>query len=71
MLLDVLMSLGRLPNENLSSLYRCQTNPEYDPGRCFAFVHDLGDVEASYPVPNGTLDVIVLIFVLSALHPNK
>ncbi|XP_029293490.1 tRNA N(3)-cytidine methyltransferase METTL2 [Cottoperca gobio] len=46
-------------------------NPEYDPERCFAFVHDLSDVEANYPVPDGTLDVIVLIFVLSALHPNK
>ncbi|XP_029014193.1 tRNA N(3)-methylcytidine methyltransferase METTL2 [Betta splendens] len=48
-----------------------KTNPESDPGRCFAFVHDLSDVEANYPVPDGTLDVIVLIFVLSALHPNK
>lgn len=48
-----------------------QTNPEYDPGRCLAFVHDLSDVEANYPVPDGTLDVIVLIFVLSALHPDK
>ena len=48
-----------------------QTNPEYDPERCFAFVHDLSDVEANYPVPDGTLDVIVLIFVLSALHPDK
>lgn len=48
-----------------------QTNPEYDPGRCFAFVHDLSDVGANYPIPDGTLDVIVLIFVLSALHPNK
>nr|XP_033501684.1 tRNA N(3)-methylcytidine methyltransferase METTL2 isoform X2 [Epinephelus lanceolatus] len=48
-----------------------KTNPEYDPGRCFAFVHDLSDVEANYPIPDGTLDVIVLIFVLSALHPNK
>ncbi|XP_037333405.2 tRNA N(3)-methylcytidine methyltransferase METTL2 [Pungitius pungitius] len=48
-----------------------KTNPEYDPQRCFAFVHDLSDVEADYPVPEGTLDVIVLIFVLSALHPNK
>lgn len=53
------------------SLSCCQTNPEYNPGRCFAFVHDLGDVEADYPISNGTLDVIVLIFVLSALHPNK
>ncbi|KAK7940095.1 hypothetical protein WMY93_003421 [Mugilogobius chulae] len=48
-----------------------KTNPEYDPGRCFAFVHDLSDVEANYPIPDGTLDVLVLIFVLSALHPNK
>uniref|UniRef100_A0A3Q3XFE0 tRNA N(3)-cytidine methyltransferase n=1 Tax=Mola mola TaxID=94237 RepID=A0A3Q3XFE0_MOLML len=48
-----------------------KTNPEYDPERCFAFVHDLSDVEANYPIPNATLDVIVLIFVLSALHPNK
>uniref|UniRef100_A0A665U259 tRNA N(3)-cytidine methyltransferase n=1 Tax=Echeneis naucrates TaxID=173247 RepID=A0A665U259_ECHNA len=48
-----------------------KTNPEFDPERCFAFVHDLSDVEANYPVPEGTLDVIVLIFVLSALHPNK
>ncbi|XP_029998282.1 tRNA N(3)-cytidine methyltransferase METTL2 [Sphaeramia orbicularis] len=48
-----------------------KTNPEYDPGRCFAFVHDLSDVEANYPIPDGSLDVLVLIFVLSALHPNK
>nr|XP_020463050.1 methyltransferase-like protein 2-A [Monopterus albus] len=48
-----------------------KTNPDYNPERCFAFVHDLSDVEASYPIPDGTLDVIVLIFVLSALHPNK
>ncbi|CAN9505423.1 unnamed protein product [Ophioblennius macclurei] len=48
-----------------------KTNPEYDPGRCFAFVHDLSDVDANYPVPDGTLDVVVLIFVLSALHPDK
>ncbi|KAM7387322.1 hypothetical protein PAMA_009782 [Pampus argenteus] len=48
-----------------------KTNPEYDHGRCFAFVHDLSDEEADYPVPDASLDVIVLIFVLSALHPDK
>ncbi|KAI4822831.1 hypothetical protein KUCAC02_008356 [Chaenocephalus aceratus] len=48
-----------------------KSNPEYDPERCFAFVHDLSDVEANCPVPDGTLDVIVLIFVFSALHPDK
>uniref|UniRef100_A0A8C5DZ97 tRNA N(3)-cytidine methyltransferase n=1 Tax=Gouania willdenowi TaxID=441366 RepID=A0A8C5DZ97_GOUWI len=48
-----------------------KANPDYDPGRCLAFVHDLSDVEANYPFPDETLDVIVLIFVLSALHPDK
>lgn len=28
-------------------------------------------LDADYPIPDGTLDVIVLIFVLSALHPDK
>lgn len=48
-----------------------QTNADYDPGRCFAFVHDMSALDADYPIPDGTLDVIVLIFVLSALHPDK
>ncbi|XP_055242936.1 tRNA N(3)-cytidine methyltransferase METTL2A [Gorilla gorilla gorilla] len=48
-----------------------QTNSEYDPSRCFAFVHDLCDEEKSYPVPKGSLDIIILIFVLSAIDPDK
>ncbi|XP_034047042.1 tRNA N(3)-methylcytidine methyltransferase METTL2 isoform X2 [Thalassophryne amazonica] len=48
-----------------------KSNPEYDSRRCYAFVHDLSDADSNYPIPDGTLDVIVLIFVLSALHPNK
>ncbi|XP_053707853.1 tRNA N(3)-methylcytidine methyltransferase METTL2 [Synchiropus splendidus] len=48
-----------------------KTNTEYDGERCFAFVHDLSDDQAAYPMKDGTLDVIVLIFVLSALHPDK
>ncbi|XP_051904614.1 tRNA N(3)-methylcytidine methyltransferase METTL2 isoform X1 [Hippocampus zosterae] len=48
-----------------------KTNPEYDAGRCFAFVRDLSDDSAAYPIPDGSLDVVVLIFVLSALHPDK
>lgn len=62
---------GTRLDEELMSPSCCQTNPEYNLGRCFAFVHDLSDVDANYPIPNGTLDVIVLIFVLSALHPTK
>ncbi|XP_059896424.1 tRNA N(3)-methylcytidine methyltransferase METTL2 [Gadus macrocephalus] len=48
-----------------------KANPDYDPDRCFAFVHDLSNVEADFPVPDESLNVLVLIFVLSALHPNK
>lgn len=48
-----------------------QANSEYDPSRCFAFVHDLCDEDQSYPVPENSLDVIVLIFVLSAVVPDK
>ncbi|XP_028738535.1 tRNA N(3)-methylcytidine methyltransferase METTL2A [Peromyscus leucopus] len=48
-----------------------RTNPEYDPSRCFAFVHDLCNEDQSYPVPDHSLDVIVLIFVLSAIVPDK
>ncbi|XP_021103167.1 methyltransferase-like protein 2A [Heterocephalus glaber] len=48
-----------------------QTNSEYDPSRCFAFVHDLCDGDQSYPVPENSIDVIVLIFVLSAIVPDK
>ncbi|XP_077351550.1 tRNA N(3)-cytidine methyltransferase METTL2 isoform X2 [Festucalex cinctus] len=48
-----------------------KANPEYDARRCFPFVHDLSDDGAAYPIPDGSLDVVVLIFVLSALHPDK
>ncbi|XP_051894617.1 tRNA N(3)-methylcytidine methyltransferase METTL2 [Pristis pectinata] len=46
-------------------------NSGYDNSRCFAFVHDLCDTEASYPMPDQSLDIIILIFVLSAIHPDK
>ncbi|XP_077636509.1 tRNA N(3)-cytidine methyltransferase METTL2A isoform X2 [Crocuta crocuta] len=48
-----------------------QTNSAYDPCRCFAFVHDLCDEDQSYPVPTDSLDIIILIFVLSAVVPDK
>ncbi|KAJ6660630.1 hypothetical protein lerEdw1_017627, partial [Lerista edwardsae] len=48
-----------------------QAHPEYDTARCFAFVHDLCENEAPFPMPDESLDVVVLIFVLSALLPEK
>ncbi|XP_069761181.1 tRNA N(3)-methylcytidine methyltransferase METTL2 isoform X1 [Narcine bancroftii] len=46
-------------------------NSGYDSSRCLAFVHDLCDTQASYPMPDQSLDIIILIFVLSAIHPDK
>ncbi|KAK2493930.1 hypothetical protein MC885_001754 [Smutsia gigantea] len=48
-----------------------QTNSAYDPSRCFAFVHNLCDEDKSYPVPRDSIDIIILIFVLSAIVPDK
>ncbi|KAM9750575.1 tRNA N(3)-cytidine methyltransferase METTL2A isoform 3-T3 [Dama dama] len=48
-----------------------KTNSAYDPSRCFAFVHDLCDEDKSYPMPENSLNVIILIFVLSAIIPDK
>ncbi|GCC38445.1 tRNA N(3)-cytidine methyltransferase METTL2 [Chiloscyllium punctatum] len=46
-------------------------NSCYDHSRCLVFVHDLCDMQATYPMPNESLDIIILIFVLSAIHPDK
>ncbi|KAB0376526.1 hypothetical protein FD755_010970, partial [Muntiacus reevesi] len=48
-----------------------KTNSAYDPSRCFAFVNDLCDEDKSYPMPENSLDVTILIFVLSAIIPDK
>ncbi|XP_063881296.1 tRNA N(3)-methylcytidine methyltransferase Mettl2-like isoform X2 [Scylla paramamosain] len=46
-------------------------SPDYDTKRCHAFVCDLSSEEWETPFPKGSLDIIVCIFVLSALHPDK
>ncbi|XP_067405966.1 tRNA N(3)-methylcytidine methyltransferase METTL8, mitochondrial [Emydura macquarii macquarii] len=43
----------------------------YDSAWCFAFVHDVCDEALPYPFPEEILDVILLIFVLSAIHPDR
>ncbi|CAI5789950.1 Methyltransferase-like protein [Podarcis lilfordi] len=48
-----------------------QAHPEYDTSRCFAFVHDLCETGTPFPMPDESVDVVVLIFVLSALLPEK
>lgn len=46
---------------------------EYDPKRCSAFVFDISsdDTFPAEQIPDNSLDVAVMIFVLSALDPSR
>ncbi|KAK9514398.1 hypothetical protein VZT92_027866 [Zoarces viviparus] len=46
-------------------------NPLYRPERCCAFQCDLTKDDLRGSVPEGSVDVATLIFVLSAVHPDK
>uniref|UniRef100_A0A667XT24 tRNA N(3)-cytidine methyltransferase n=1 Tax=Myripristis murdjan TaxID=586833 RepID=A0A667XT24_9TELE len=46
-------------------------NPLYCPERCCAFQCDLTKDDLREKVPEGGVDVVTLIFVLSAIHPDK
>ncbi|KAJ8416851.1 hypothetical protein AAFF_G00327290 [Aldrovandia affinis] len=46
-------------------------NPVYNPSLCHAFVQDVCNEAATFPFPPLSLNVILLIFVLSAIHPAR
>uniref|UniRef100_A0A3Q1AZ99 Methyltransferase-like protein n=1 Tax=Amphiprion ocellaris TaxID=80972 RepID=A0A3Q1AZ99_AMPOC len=48
-----------------------EQNPLYCPERCCAFQCDLTKDDLMENVPEGSVDVVTLIFVLSAVHPDK
>ncbi|KAI9323505.1 S-adenosyl-L-methionine-dependent methyltransferase [Dichotomocladium elegans] len=48
-----------------------KNNPLYDPSRSHAFVWDLASSSIPEAIEPGSLDIIVLIFVLSALAPEQ
>lgn len=48
-----------------------QENPAYDVSRCKAFVLDATQEKWETPFDFESLDIVVLIFVLSAIHPDK
>ncbi|XP_043195061.1 tRNA N(3)-methylcytidine methyltransferase METTL6-like [Amphibalanus amphitrite] len=43
----------------------------YDDSRVHAFVHDITSSSLSEQVPDGSVDIVSLIFVLSAINPDK
>ncbi|XP_070832649.1 tRNA N(3)-methylcytidine methyltransferase METTL8, mitochondrial [Chaetodon trifascialis] len=46
-------------------------HPDYDDSVCHAFVHDICEEMASFPFPPHSLDVILAVFVLSSIHPDR
>ncbi|XP_017325781.1 mRNA N(3)-methylcytidine methyltransferase METTL8 [Ictalurus punctatus] len=46
-------------------------HPDYDPAVCHAFVHDICDDVSMFPFPHESLDVIIVVFVLSSIHPER
>lgn len=48
-----------------------QQHPLYKPERCCGFQCDLTSDDVIDHVPEGGVDVVTLIFVLSAVHPDK
>jgi len=46
-------------------------HPDYDRDRCYAFLCDISCENPEFPFPKESLDIIVLIFVLSAIAPSK
>ena len=55
-----------------SAIEILKTNPEYDENKCKAFVCDITNIKVNeFPIKEGELDLIVMIFVLSAIKPEK
>ncbi|XP_056320909.1 mRNA N(3)-methylcytidine methyltransferase METTL8 [Danio aesculapii] len=48
-----------------------QEHPEYDPAVCHAFIRDICDTTSPFPFPPESLDIILVVFVLSAIHPAR
>lgn len=47
-------------------------SPDYDEAKCKAFVCDITDLNKhEFPIEEGQLDIIVMIFVFSAIKPEK
>ncbi|XP_048201212.1 mRNA N(3)-methylcytidine methyltransferase METTL8 [Perognathus longimembris pacificus] len=74
----ILNTLQNLPE---SFLYCCdfasgavelvKAHSSYRAAQCSAFVHDVCDDGLPYPFPDGILDVVLLVFVLSSIHPDR
>ncbi|XP_012157290.1 methyltransferase-like protein isoform X1 [Ceratitis capitata] len=78
---NTILPILKYSNEPQLKVYGCdfseraieilKTSKDYDTKRCEVFVMDATLDEWSVPFAEGSLDIIVLIFVLSAIEPTK
>ena len=53
-------------------MFRQQEHKDYRQGRCDSFVCDVtADWAGAAPFPPSSLNIVTLIFVLSAIHPDN
>lgn len=52
-------------------MFNLQNEKLYDSTRCNAFTCDITNPEHAIEIDTQSVDVISMIFVLSAIHPNK
>ncbi|XP_034740961.1 mRNA N(3)-methylcytidine methyltransferase METTL8 isoform X1 [Etheostoma cragini] len=56
---------------SMCAIQLVKDHPDYDDSVCHAFVHDICEEMASFPFPPQSLDVILAVFVLSSIHPER
>ncbi|XP_029190571.2 tRNA N(3)-methylcytidine methyltransferase METTL2-like isoform X2 [Acropora muricata] len=56
---------------SLNAIRLVKEHPDYNPERCHAFVCNITDKALVFPFPDESLDIVILIFVLSAIHPDR
>ncbi|XP_068427872.1 tRNA N(3)-methylcytidine methyltransferase METTL8, mitochondrial [Clinocottus analis] len=54
-----------------SAIQLVKDHPDYHDSVCHAFVHDICEEMAPFPFPPQSLDVILAVFVLSSIHPER
>ena len=55
----------------MPGIYPFQDNPSYTEDRCHAFQCDVTVDDLEINVPSNSVDIVTLIFVLSAILPSK
>lgn len=69
--IQALIGTELLHTKYYMEMFCLQENSDYNERRCHAFVGDVSDPSAAFPFPAESVDVIVLIFVMSAINPEK